>query len=586
MKKIISLILALATLLCGAALAGADTSLLGQPFPDFTVTTADGNTFTLSEVLESKKAVMINLWATWCPPCRMEFPFMQEAYEKYSDDVEIIALSREPKDTPEVIASFAEQTGLTFPMGSDTETNLGGMFSVTAIPTTFLVDRFGNLCLVSVGAMPSSACFERAFAILSSDDYTETAVMDEFPAVTAPTVDMESADMAKAAGIAEGSALRLTAADDPAAWPFDIAEGGDGIVSTNARAGQSSARIKVIAQAHEGDAFAFSLKVSSEDFFDYLSVEVNGEVLRRFSGETDWTEYAVPLSEGENDILFSYEKDEQADGGSDTASLKDFRILSGSEAEEALKAVPVFEYAGETALDLVSEGAKEIIFETDDEANFAAAFGAKPRFFIVNGIEAGFTAALSEGHMPDTACVTNSFSGETASLRDLAGEGFTTTVPTAEDDGAAYTFVTMVDYNTMDLLADAYMLFADEANAALIEADLKSFGFTGFTYLDGTPRGLTGGDTSDVEIITEADFTVTFVDQDGNPVPGCAVNFCTDEACTLAIGDENGVISFTGAPYAYHVQILSVPEGFSYDETQEFYTKENGDDLVITLTRK
>ena len=71
---------------------------LGETLPDFTVETIDGGTFTLSEALKEKDLVMINLWATWCGPCEREFPYMEEAYELYSDKVEIIALSVEPDD--------------------------------------------------------------------------------------------------------------------------------------------------------------------------------------------------------------------------------------------------------------------------------------------------------------------------------------------------------------------------------------------------------------------------------------------------------------------------------------------------------
>ena len=78
-------------------------SYLGQPMPDFTVTTIEGETLTLSEVLAGKKAVLVNLWATWCGPCAMEFPSLEQAYETYKDDVEVIALSIEANDTDDIL---------------------------------------------------------------------------------------------------------------------------------------------------------------------------------------------------------------------------------------------------------------------------------------------------------------------------------------------------------------------------------------------------------------------------------------------------------------------------------------------------
>ena len=67
-------------------------------------------------------------------------------------------------------------------------------------------------------------------------------------------------------------------------------------------------------------------------------------------------------------------------------------------------------------------------------------------------------------------------------------------------------------------------------------------------------------------------YIVHVVDQDGKPVPEVVVNFCTDQACTPSESDEKGLITFEGEPQKYHVQIIDVPEGYSYDEDFEMYT--------------
>ena len=151
---------------------------LGEAMPDFSVKTIDGGSFTLSEALAEKKAVLINLWATWCPPCEMEFPFMEAAYEQYQDRVEIIALSIEPDDSDEVLAQYAEAHGMTFPIANDADAGLADLFVTKGIPTTILVDRFGNVALIEIGAQPSVDFFSNAFDILIGDDYTETRMID------------------------------------------------------------------------------------------------------------------------------------------------------------------------------------------------------------------------------------------------------------------------------------------------------------------------------------------------------------------------------------------------------------------------
>ena len=79
------LLLTLVLSLCLTAAGSAETQqdLIGTQMPDFTVTAIDGETYTFSEVLLEKELVLINIFATWCPPCAMEFPAMEEAYQQY-----------------------------------------------------------------------------------------------------------------------------------------------------------------------------------------------------------------------------------------------------------------------------------------------------------------------------------------------------------------------------------------------------------------------------------------------------------------------------------------------------------------------
>ncbi len=164
MKRILTALLLVLCLTAGCAAAEtAVPEYMQKPLADFTVATADGGTFTLSEALQEKNLVLINLWATWCGPCVMEFPYMQEACEQYSDRVGVIALSVDPGDTPENIAAFAEQLGLTFPMGNDAGTGLAEVFQVMYIPTTVLVDKAGNVLKLEVGAKPSAEAFTQMF---------------------------------------------------------------------------------------------------------------------------------------------------------------------------------------------------------------------------------------------------------------------------------------------------------------------------------------------------------------------------------------------------------------------------------------
>ena len=159
MKKIIAVMLALfLAFSCISALAAGQNKKLG----DFTVKTIDGKDFTLSEALKDHDLVVINLWATWCPPCKAEFPFLQEAWSKNKDRIAVIALSVEPSDTEAVLKNYAKSMQLTFPIANVGRTGLDS-FASSGIPTTIVVDHNGNVASVEIGARFSLQEFQSLF---------------------------------------------------------------------------------------------------------------------------------------------------------------------------------------------------------------------------------------------------------------------------------------------------------------------------------------------------------------------------------------------------------------------------------------
>ena len=168
----------------------ADTDLtgvryqLGDIMRDFKFTTTDGEVFQLSEVLKEKKAVLINFWYSTCGPCVNEFPYLQSAYEKYKDDIEVIALNNYPIDSEETIKKFKETMGLTFPVAKD-YTKLGSAFSLQGYPTSIMIDRYGSICLIEVGGLTSEKPFVNAFEYFAADDYEQKLFesIDDIPVV-------------------------------------------------------------------------------------------------------------------------------------------------------------------------------------------------------------------------------------------------------------------------------------------------------------------------------------------------------------------------------------------------------------------
>ena len=150
---------------------------LGDVMFDFTVTDQNGTEHTLSKLLESKKAVAINLWYTTCTPCKMEFPFLQQAYNEYKDDVALVAIS--PMDDAVAIATFADENGLTIPMAPcDPKWNDWMVANAYGYPTTIIVDRFGTVSFIHSGSIDNSKTFKNMFAFFTAEDYVQTTVSD------------------------------------------------------------------------------------------------------------------------------------------------------------------------------------------------------------------------------------------------------------------------------------------------------------------------------------------------------------------------------------------------------------------------
>ena len=151
------------------------TYKLGDLMLDFTVTGPDGTEYTLSELLKEKDAVVLNFWFIECNPCKAEFPFLQEAYDQYSDKIALIAMN--PINAEADIAAFQKENGYTFPMVS-CDSKWQDLMGVFAYPTTVVIDRYGNISLIHVGSIDSAKVFTDTFQFFTAEDYQPTVVED------------------------------------------------------------------------------------------------------------------------------------------------------------------------------------------------------------------------------------------------------------------------------------------------------------------------------------------------------------------------------------------------------------------------
>ena len=147
--------------------AQAHASLPEKGFiaPDFTLQTLDGKMVTLSDL--RGQVVLVNFWATWCPPCRAEMPAMQQAYDQYrTDGFVVLAVNMLEGDAQ--VTDFVYQTGLTFPVLVDKGGGVSERYQVKSIPTTYFVDREGVIQDVIIGGpIPRAMIESKVTALLA-----------------------------------------------------------------------------------------------------------------------------------------------------------------------------------------------------------------------------------------------------------------------------------------------------------------------------------------------------------------------------------------------------------------------------------
>lgn len=119
--------------------AGAGVPI-GSAAPDFELKTLEGETIRLSDL--KGQPVVINFFATWCPPCRAEMPLLQESYTEFQEQgLVILAVDLDESDV--AVSTFREKYGLTFPIVIDKGDRVSRTYEIIPLPTSYFVDRQG-----------------------------------------------------------------------------------------------------------------------------------------------------------------------------------------------------------------------------------------------------------------------------------------------------------------------------------------------------------------------------------------------------------------------------------------------------------
>lgn len=563
MKKLCAMLLSL-SLLCALLPAQAGAYRLGDTIADFSVSTPDGETLSLQALLQKYRAVVLNFWFKDCTWCDYEFPYLEEAWQQLSSDVAVLALS--PYDDAQTIADYQTSKGLTFPMAMDTA-GLSTQFGVGSYPTTIVIDRYGVYCLREEGAQPSAQAFIDLLTPYIGADYSQSVLNG----ASLPTAQAPSAEALRGA---LGDALTFYSSDSLTAWPWLV--DGDRVYSSNAGAAETDALLYTRVTAQAGDALAFDVRVSCLPVFDRLTISLNGEIVKTFTGETSLQDYAIAFPQaGEYEICFAFAKESAEGAGDDRAELRHIRLLHGQEAADALAANPAYPQTlpgKELDVSLDSSAAREIAF--DDPAGYIAAYLPAKHYYILTQDPAPAHVAIGADIDPDAAILYNMDGARAVSSAETDESGF---IVSCGLQGESYDQLLVLESLEQQENNAAILYFVD---AAFVDQVCQGFGAS-WRYLEDD------ADDSTQQSAQEATYTLRFIDADGAPVAGVMVNICSDTFCFApAVTGTDGVAAFTGAPYAYEVHVLHAPTGYQWDDTQAITLPAAGGEVVLTLSRE
>jgi peroxiredoxin len=144
-----------ALLVAALACKGDDTGAarppqIGMPAPDYRTVSMTGDSVSLVEA--RGRVVLLNVWATWCHPCREEIPILQALHERYaSRGLALVGVSVDARGEEDTIREFAKDFGMTYPLWLDPDERVQSTFLAIGVPATFLIDRAGVLRWRHVG---------------------------------------------------------------------------------------------------------------------------------------------------------------------------------------------------------------------------------------------------------------------------------------------------------------------------------------------------------------------------------------------------------------------------------------------------
>lgn len=129
-----------------------DSPTIGKIAPDFTIAGVKNENISLSDY--RGRNVILNFWATWCGPCRLEMPLFQDSFTEFDNDITILGIN--DGESRNEIAKFINEIGITFDVGIDKTGEVKEDYLVIGLPSTYFLDTEGRIVAIHIGAMTKS----------------------------------------------------------------------------------------------------------------------------------------------------------------------------------------------------------------------------------------------------------------------------------------------------------------------------------------------------------------------------------------------------------------------------------------------
>ncbi len=527
----------------------------GDVMYNFNLTDINGNTYKLSELIKTKRAVVLNFWFIGCNPCALEFPYLNEAYELYKDKVELIAINPTDENVKD-IQDYVNEKGLTMPVVAE-KLDWQTRMDVSAYPTTVVIDRHGRICLVHQGSITDTEEFTKIFAYFSAEDYEQT-VLNGIGEIDSPEDSSDTDGNPKEVG----GVTEFEMTVEPGQTEYcDVYK----ISHMNLTVDNADAAIIYNGEEYSAENGIVSLFVIAEDTFTPIKLGVKNKGDKK---QTFKIMFSYPLgSSGNPHTLTLGEFDTRLDEGNDQGVFyKYVAEADGALTLECLSSTEGVEY-------------DYVLYNLDSYAQRSlSADGEEGKNSISIDAKKGQTVTVTIGTAPDSAGsypaadFTSLASFEEGEIQDTnSGAEYTEYSVTVKDaEGKAVEGVKVkftADGDTLSVSTDANGVASASLSADSCTVSLA--GVEGYTVKDEkiTLTQETSSHIFTIYKLATEELTITVKDKDGKAVKDVLITIGDSFKKTDGKGQLKFDLPVSSTETIEYTAVISLPEGYKADKT-------------------